>query len=755
LESLKKKFLKTVQSNKFYKAGGQTGLILKALKVAEKAHSVQKRASGEPYIIHPINVALILVDLQADCKTICAGLLHDVLEDTEISEQDLLQEFGLEITNLVKGVTKLHKLELVSEEDEQSENFRKMLLAIAKDFRVVLVKLADRLHNMRTLGFLAPEKIKRISTETLKVFAPLANRFGLWHIKWQLEDLAFKHSLPREYQKVKDLIYKNRKKREKSLEKISIKVREKLDKYNLKAKVLGRIKHFYSVYNKIQRNNHQSIFDLTAIRIIVSEIKDCYETLGIMHDLFQPIPGKFKDYIAIPKSNMYQSLHTVAITDEAEIVEIQIRTEAMNEIAEYGIAAHWKYKETGRSIKALSEHDRKLSLLRNKIVEMQEDLPDPRNYNKAIEIDLFTDEIFVLSPRGDVYSLPRGASPVDFAYYVHTEIGNNCVGAKINGKIVRLDYEIKTGDIVDIQTRKNSSPSQDWLSFVKSGSAKTKIRQWFRKNRRDFYFISGEKILIEALGKTLFDELKKKKSFDLIAQKANFSNQENLFINLGSGDFSLNQVLGRLKNYDLLPEEKYQSDHSHIPRTETPKQTKLENQLEKIKNKARKTKSQKKNTPKNLYNQIKELKNISYVFAKCCGPLPGQEIEGLVSRSRGVIVHKKNCPSLKNANPKRLIQISWDDHIDLKKRSFSITLEIECIDRLGVSRDIFDKIANSKINIVDVRLVTRPTQQTALLRVSVEIYSQEDLQNLINSLRSLPNITNVYRVFPKKNKSEV
>ena len=744
MKALKESFLQSVRESRLF-GEKQADLVFKALEVAQEAHSTQKRASGEPYLVHPISVALILIDLQADCQTVCAGLLHDTLEDTQISEQDLLSAFGSEITKLVKGVTKLHKLELISEKEAQSENFRKMFLAIAQDFRVVLIKLADRLHNMKTLDFLSPEKIQRISNETLRVFAPLANRFGLWHLKWQLEDLAFKHSMPEEYQKVKDLVDKNREKRERALEKVSSQVKEELAKYQLQARVLGRVKHFYSVYNKIRRSSQQNIFDLTALRIIVPQVKDCYESLGVIHELFQPIPGKFKDYIAIPKSNLYQSLHTVVVTAKGEIVEVQLRTEAMNQIAEYGIAAHWKYKEAGRSTKLLSEHDQKLNSLRNKIVEMQADLPDPENYNRAVEIDLFTDEIFVLSPKGDVYALPRGASPVDFAYYVHTEVGDKCMGAKVNGRIVTLDYKLKTGDIIDIQTQKNSTPSQDWLSFVKSGSVKTKIRQWFRKNRRDLYLANGEKILAEELGKTLFEKLRKKGSFSLIAEKANFLNEENLFVNLGSGDFSLNQILGRLKNYDLLPEKEGSPPHSQLKNDSS---TKLQEQLEELKN--QKSQESEIRRKAKYHNQIKELKNISYEFAKCCGPLPGEEIIGVISRSRGLLIHKKDCINLKTANKKKLIEISWEEHVELTKKVFPVTLEIECLDRLGVSRDIFEKVANSRINIIDIRVVTRPTRQTALIRISVEVCSEQVLKLLISALSSLLEVIDVYRVFSKK-----
>ncbi|HEY9886108.1 MAG TPA: bifunctional (p)ppGpp synthetase/guanosine-3',5'-bis(diphosphate) 3'-pyrophosphohydrolase [Vampirovibrionales bacterium] len=695
-------------------------VVSKAFNIAYQAHSTQFRKSGEPYIIHPVNVALILVDLDCDIQTICAGLLHDVVEDTDVLPCDIEDDFCIEVRAIVEGVTKLNKLSFASKREEQAENFRKMILAIASDLRVVLVKLADRLHNMKTLEFMSEKKQKEIATETLEIFAPLANRFGLGHIKWQLEDLSFRYLDEFAYRGIENIVKDNRSKREEYLSKIIQLIQEEIDRSDLNAQISGRVKHFYSIYSKLKRLQTDEIFDLLALRIIVEKERQCYEVLGIIHDMFSPIPGRFKDYIAIPKSNMYQSLHTTVIGLEERLVEIQIRTAEMHKIAEFGVAAHWKYKEKG-SISSASKYDLELSGLRQKLVEMQNELPDAGDYSNAVQIDFLADEIFVLSPKGDVYRLPRESTPVDFAYHVHSEIGDKCVGAKVNERIVTLDRPLKNGDIVEISTNKNAHPSSAWLSFVKSSSTKSKIKSWFKKNRRDEYISLGKSLLLDSLGKSSFEELLKNNSLKKISQKLNLNSEEELFLRLASGDISTTQIIGRLRNEGLLQKEEASSVDSSL----IPKKSKFR---------------------KSTVGEIQSLKNLMHSFAKCCQPIPGESIIGVITRGRGAIVHREDCPNLKGLDERRLISISWDaNSTGSAKFGFPTTLDVECIDRVGISRDVLDKIANEKINILDIRVITRPTRQTAIVRVSVEIIDIKSLNGLIASISRLSDVLAVKR----------
>ena len=694
-----------------------------AFEMARIYHESQTRKSGEPYIIHPLNVAVTLSRLNTDTETICAGLLHDVLEDTTITYDEIKEKFGKEVLKIVEGVTKLNRLNFLSKRQELAENFRKLFLAIASDVRVVLVKLADRLHNMSTLEHLSPQKQKDIASETMEIFAPLANRFGLNYFKWRLEDLAFKYLNPDDYRRIEEIVRENRNTREAYLNRIVKLIGFELDEMGMKAEIKGRVKHFYSIYTKIKRLNSEEIFDLLAVRIVVEKERQCYEVLGIIHDIFQPLPGRFKDYIAIPKSNMYRSLHTTVIGPDKKLIEVQIRTHEMHQIAEFGIAAHWKYKEKGASVASTNEYDTKLSALREKFLELQKELPEAHEYKDAVQIDIFSDEIFIFSPKGDVFCLPKGSTPVDFAYYVHTEIGNHCIGAKVNEKLVSLSHVLKNGDIVFIQTSKSAHPSTDWLSLVKSNSAKAKIRYWLRKNRRSQYVEEGIKIAIEGIGRNQFDDLQKRGAFLEISSAIGWNSEEELFFRLGTADISLNQLIGRLKNKQLI--EKEQQETAAV-------QGKLPLLDELATKKAAPTGS------------VQELKKFLHSFAKCCQPIPGEEIIGVISRGRGIIVHKTDCPNVKDVEQERLIRVSWGE-ADMYGQNFTTTLEIECIDRIGISRDILDKIANEKINVLDVRVMTRPSKNIAVIRLSIQIASLKSLNLLISSISLLSDVIQVKR----------
>jgi guanosine-3',5'-bis(diphosphate) 3'-pyrophosphohydrolase len=693
-------------------------VVGKAFNVAEEAHREQIRKSGEPYVIHPLNVALILAELDADLETICAGLLHDTIEDTHVTAEYLDKNFGTEVRKLVEGVTKLSKLSFSSKREQQAENFRKMFLAIASDLRVVLVKLADRLHNMKTLDHMPSHKQAEIAKETLEIFAPLANRFGLGHLKWQLEDLSFRYLSFAEYKHIEKIVSENRGQREAYLNEFLSLMKNELERIGIKAEVSGRAKHFFSIFNKIQRTQSEELFDLLAVRVIVEKERQCYEVLGIVHDLFRPIPGRFKDYIAIPKSNMYQSLHTTVFGPRDKLVEIQIRTQEMHRIAEFGVAAHWKYKEQGKPSSNTPKYDLQLSLLRQKLVDMQMELPDAGDYSKAVQIDIFADEIFVMSPKGDVYPLPRDSTPVDFAYHVHSHIGDHCIGAKVNNRLITLDHKLKNGDIVEILTNKNAHPSSDWLNFVQSSSTKSKIKQWFKKNCREEYIVDGQAMLSEALTRSIFEDLVKKGALKQISSKMGLNSEEEIFVRLASADISTAQIIGRLKTEGFIQKEiEPTKDTDYISKPRGRKSTS---------------------------GEIQSLKALMHSFAKCCQPIPGENIIGVISRGRGVVIHREDCPNLKGMDARRLLTVSWDDTPE-SGQSFATTIEVECIDRIGISRDILDKVASAKLNILDVRVITRPTRQTALVRVSIEVPNIIILDKLIETIQKLSDVLGIKR----------
>jgi len=693
--------------SKFDRPEADIKKVKKALDFACKLHGGQKRVSNEPYIIHPILVAEILIDLNCDTDTVCAGLLHDTLEDTDIDVIKLEAEFGPQISQLVEGVTKLGKLNFISTQEHQAENFRKMLVAIATDLRVVLVKLADRLHNMRTLHHLPVEKQKRIAQETLDIFAPLANRFGLNKAKNELEDLSFHYLESEKYKEVERLVMGDREYSEKKIKEIISKIETELKKSGIKAEIYGRPKHLYSIYRKMQRQGTKELYDLLGIRIIVERERQCYEVMGIIHDLFRPIPGKFKDYIAIPKQNMYQSLHTAVVGPHGRPVEIQIRTQEMHQIAEYGIAAHWKYKEAGKATRADDMYDEKLAWIRQ-LIEWQSELKDPEEYVDAVKLDFLSDEVFILTPKGDVIDIPRNSTPLDFAYKIHTDIGNKCTGAKVNGRIVPLNTTLKNGDIVEIITSKNAHPSLDWLNYVVTSSTKNKIRQWFKKQHKDVHVEQGKKLIESAFGEDKVDAIIASEDFEEATRKLNRATKEDLLASLGCGDVTIAQLKGKLK-IDLPKEEEKEVQ-----------------QVQKI----------------SEGGEVAALDGMLHHLAKCCSPLPGEDIVGVVSKGKGITVHRFDCQNLDLVEPERILSIQWKGSSD---KTYTAAIEVECIDRVGVSRDILNKVADDKINVRDLRVVARTTNNTAVLKIVVEVIDLYDLRKTMASISRVGDVLNVFR----------
>lgn len=685
--------------------------IDEAYEMAYEKHALQKRKSNEPYIIHPTAVAETLIKLNCDTSTICAGLLHDVLEDTNTSREEISGQFGEDVLELVDGVTKLGKLNFKSSEEAQASNFRKMLLAIATDMRVVLVKLADRLHNMRTLEHLRPEKQKAIAQETLDIFAPLANRFGLGVIKTELEDLAFKYLQSDDYIKVKSLVSGKKEEREQRIKNVIEKVQGILDEHGINAEIQGRAKHYFSIHRKIKKQGNEEIYDLLGIRIMVSNVKECYEVLGLIHDAFKPLPGRFKDYIAIPKSNMYQSLHTTVLGITGRPIEIQIRTHEMHSIAENGIAAHWNYKEKGASKKATDSEIEQLSWLRQ-LISWHTDLADAKEYLDTVKTDLFSQEAYILSPKGDIYNLPMQSSPVDFAYKVHSKVGDTCTGAIVNDKIVALDYKLKNGDVVEIITNKNSHPNLDWLHFVKTNHAKNRIKAWFKKQNRDLHITLGRESLEEEFTKAGYDKLNKSKELEEVAQKLNHKTVEDLLASIGCGDNSVAQIKGKLKDSKAIEV----SDPTQSKARRAPK--------------------------KGDDADIPDLDGLLYHIAKCCLPIPGEEVIGTVTKGKGISIHRADCKNVKQVEPERLMNINWDPKAS---KAYAANLTIEVIDRVGVVRDLLTLLADEEVNVRDFKVKERPNKTTAVLKVTSEVTGREQLHKLITAINGMSDVVRVER----------
>ncbi|MGU8774325.1 RelA/SpoT family protein [Clostridium perfringens] len=705
-------------------------LVKKAYDLAFEAHKEQKRESGEPYIIHPISVAMILADMGMDTNTIVAGLLHDVIEDTDYTYEDISNIFNVEVANLVDGVTKLGKIKYKSKEEQQADNVRKMLLAMAKDIRVIIIKLADRLHNMRTLKYMKPEKQKKKAQETLDIFAPLAHRLGISKIKWELEDLCLRYIHPEEYYDLVNMIAEKRVEREKFISRIIEELKENLDKANIDSDIEGRPKHFYSIYRKMV-NKHKSIeqiFDLTAIRILVNTVKDCYAVLGIVHTIYKPIPGRFKDYIAMPKPNMYQSLHTTVIGSEGKTFEIQIRTFEMHRTAEYGIAAHWKYKSgvTGTDSKDMT-FENKLTWLRD-ILEWQKEAVDATEFMEGFKLDLFSDEIFVFTPKGVVINLPAGATPIDFAYKIHTDIGNKCVGAKVNGNIVTLDYKLKTGEIVEILTSSSSrGPNIDWLNIANSNQARSKIKQWLRKARREENLERGKEMLEKECKKQslVFSDLCKGPLYDKLLKRYHLNNVEEIYVAVGEGELLSSTVISKLKENvvkQVTEEELNKNIEEQIAKTE--RQTKK----------------------KQSYGvTVKGLNNIMVRFARCCNPVPGDDIAGYITKGRGVSVHRKDCSNFKAIVEKqreKVVDVSWGTE---KGTAYVAELEVKAEDRMCLLSDVMLVITDSNLSLLSLNAKSGKNG-VANINIQVKIDNIEQLKELMKKIRRLQGILDVYRV---------
>ena len=702
-------------------------LVTRAYNYAFMHHGEQKRKSGEPYIIHPLNVANIIAGLGLDATTICAALLHDVVEDTDVTRDDLIKEFGTEVTEIVDGVTKLQKLQYSDMEEQQVENYRKMFLAMGKDIRVILIKLADRLHNMRTLKYLTRDRQLAIAKETMDLYAPLANRIGMYSLKWELEDLAFKYLNPDEYREILEGLNEKREERLSFVDKIKVQIVAELKRAKIVADVTGRAKHIYSIYRKMQRDNItlDQVYDLFALRIIVNSVKDCYAALGVVHELYNPMPGRFKDYIAVPKANMYQSLHTTLIGPNATPVEVQIRTWDMHRIAEFGIAAHRAYKEANRFKKStVVVQDDKLSWLRESL-EWQKDMNDPDEFLKTLKKELFEDEVYVFTKNGDIKVLPKDSTPIDFAYSIHTEVGNTMTGCKINSKMMPIVTKLNNGDIVDIITSDNAKgPSRDWLKFVQSTRAKNKIQQWFKKANREENIERGKELLskeIKRLGLTE-SEIYKQEYINSALERYKYPNIIEMQAAVGFGAISAGKVISKML-------DSYSKDH---------KEEELEKKIEELS--AKKVQTAK---PSSSGVIVKGIDNCLVKFAKCCNPVPGDKIIGYITRGRGVSVHRADCINLKELldQEDRIIEVSW---YEKAKTSYNVDIEIYSNDRNGLLSDIVREFGNEKVSMMDVRSkVTK--EKIVITEVTAEIENLETLNKLFRSLRKIDSVYEVKR----------
>ena len=706
-------------------------LIMKAYNYAKENHGDQLRKSGEPYIIHPIQVAYTLAELELDDATICAALLHDVVEDTEVTHQDLINEFGIEIAEMVDGVTKLSKLNYESVEEAQVENYRKMFLAMGKDIRVIMIKLSDRLHNMRTLKYLSRDRQIANAKETMDLYAPLANRLGIYSLKWELEDLSFKYLYPEEYREIVEGIDRKREERLQFIDKIEKQIKQELKKQKIEAEITGRAKHLYSIYRKMKRDNItlDQIYDLFALRIIVNSVKDCYAALGVVHELYNPMPGRFKDYIAVPKPNMYQSLHTTLIGEKGTPFEVQIRTWDMHRIAEYGIAAHWAYKEAsfakGKKANVKVSED-KLAWLRETL-EWQKDMQDPQEFLNTLKTELFEDEVYVFTPKGDIKVLPSGSTPIDYAYSIHAEIGHHMTGCKINSKMMPIITKLKNGDIIEIITSENSKgPSRDWLKFIQSSTAKNKINAWFKKNQREENIEKGKDLIekeIKRIGMN-HDELFKQEFIQGALNRYKFNSIEDMYASVGFGAITSGKVIARIL-------EEYRKVH---------KEENVEQKLEEL--------SKEKNVAKPSKSGVvvKGIDNCLVKLSKCCNPVPGDDIVGYITRGRGVSIHRADCKNLKDLfedEESRMIDVYWYTE---KEAAYNVDIEVFANDRSGLLADIIAQISAAKTKLIAVNCRANK-ERIAITEVTIEVENLEQLNDVLKAIRK---VDSVYEVKRKK-----
>ena len=713
------------------KRWADTKLIIKAYNYAKEKHGTQCRKSGEPYIIHPVQVAYILADIGLDEATICAALLHDVVEDTEVTHEDLVRDFGEEIATMVAGVTKLGELRYqASTEERQVENYRKMFLAMGKDIRVIIIKLADRLHNLRTLKYLRRDRQIANAKETMELYAPLANRLGIYSLKWELEDLAFKYLYPEEYRELVEGIDKKREERLQFIEKIMDDIRGQLKKQKIEAEVTGRAKHLYSIYRKMKRDNKtlDQIYDLFALRILVNSVKDCYAALGVVHEMYSPMPGRFKDYIAVPKPNMYQSIHTTLLGEKGTPFEVQIRTWEMHRIAEYGIAAHWAYKEAnygkkGKQVVTVTKD--KLAWLRETL-EWQQDMKDPQEFLNTLKTELFEDEVYVFTPKGKILVLPRDATPIDFAYSIHEEIGNHMVGCKINSKMMPIITKLQSGDIVEIMTSDSQKgPSRDWLKFIKTTKAKSKIQSWFKKEQRSENIEKGKDLIekeIKRIGIS-HDELFKQDYINAALDRYMFKNLEEMYASVGFGAISQVKIISRML-------EEYRKSH---------KEENIEQKIEELTNKRKNIK------PSSTGVVVKGIDNCLVKLSKCCNPVPGDNIIGYITKGRGVSVHRTDCVNVKDLlkEEDRIIDVYWYTE---KAASYNVDITVYANDRSGLLAEVIQVLSNLKTKLIGLN--SKATKEhIATIEISIEVENIEKLNKVLKELRK---VDSVYEVTRKK-----
>lgn len=719
-ESLKKRVLE-------YNANFDIAKLEKAYELARTAHEGQMRESGEPYLTHPLEVAYILADLELDCDTLVGALLHDVVEDTSYTVADINREFGESVGIIVDGVTKLSKIQYTTAEEQQVENLRKMFLAMAKDVRVILIKLADRLHNMRTIKAKSEKKQREKARETLEVYAALAHRLGMSKIKWELEDLSLKYIDPVAYKEITESINLKKQEREQFINDIMDTLKKKTDEMGINSHVMGRAKHFYSIYRKMftQNKSIDELYDLFAVRIIVDSIKDCYAVLGMVHELYYPIPGRFKDYIAMPKPNMYQSLHTTVIGPDGTPFEIQIRTWEMHRVAEFGIAAHWKYKE---GVSGKTDVDAKLEWIRQ-LLEIQNSVVDTDDFMRTLKIDLFTDEVFVFTPKGDIINLPAGSTPIDFAFSIHSAVGCKMAGVKVNGKITTLDYILQNGDIVDIMTSSAvRGPSRDWLKLCKTSGARSKINQWLKRECRDENIQHGKDLIDRELRRVNLShsQLFRTEWVDMLCKKYSFSSLDDIYAAVGYGGLTVNKVVGKLR------EEYRQAMKKEKPETEIVQ--------------SEQTPQKKKKTASNGVI-VEGIEGCLVRFSRCCNPVPGDDIIGYITRGRGVSVHRKDCTNIvsseKHGDTERLINVYWEKEQD-KNTSYLSEIQIMANDRKGLLAEIASTISELKILITGMNLKTTKNQ-TAVVNIVIEINSTDELNQVVKKIRNISGVYDVQR----------
>jgi GTP pyrophosphokinase len=723
------------QASEYLRASDITR-IQDAYTFAEQAHHGQVRKSGEPYILHPVAVAEIIVRMHMDVQSITAALLHDVVEDTTISLDMIKEKFGDTVAALVDGLTKLEKIRFRSKEELQNENYRKMFIAMAQDIRVILIKLADRLHNMRTLKYQSEEAQRRIAYETLEIFCPIAHRLGISAIKWEMEDISLRYLNPQQYYRIANLMKTKRAEREQYIEDFIVKIREKLVEMNIVADISGRPKHIYSIYNKMYTQNKQfnEIYDLLAVRIIVDNIKDCYATLGIIHTLWKPMPGRFKDYIAMPKANMYQSLHTTVIGPTGDPTEVQIRTWDMHRTSEYGIAAHWAYKE-GTVVPANNFAD-KMTLFRE-IIELSHEADDASEFVESLKMDFFSDLVFVFSPKGEVFELPAGSVPLDFAYRVHTEVGNRTIGAKVNGRIVPLDFRLKTGDIVEILTSKHSyGPSRDWIKVAQSSHARSKIKAWFKKEQREENVVKGREALERECLRVGLDPsvwLSNDKLQD-VAGKFTFHDTEDMMSAIGFGGISPAQIVNRMTEKQRREQE---AEAAAIV---------LSNEMKEVKKRPEPTATEKKKKKSSHGVLVKGVDNLLVRFARCCNPVPGDDIVGYITRGRGVSVHRADCQNLPNTSDgdeaARMIEVEWAGD---ENATYSVDIEITGHNRDNLLHEVLQAISETKTHIIAVS-GRADKNRVATIHMTILISNLDHLQNVVEKMKRVRDVYTVQRI---------